>query len=367
MLPAVNKTLIIRLSSIGDIILASPLVRILRKKFPAAVIDFLLKSEYAELMRHNPHLSNIIEFDPQAGFKHLRALRRWIRQKRYDLIIDIHGNLRSNFLRRGNSRSVVVKKQRIARFLLINFKWNVYRSTLPVAVRYLETLDSYGIQDDGEGLEIFVPQEISDRVCQQLQKAGLDPVRPTVGMCPTARHPTKMWLPDRFAELALLLLREENANVLLFGGKDDRARCGQIEEQVLEKAEGRGALLNLAGTFSIIETAAVMDLCDVVVTNDSGLLHLAAARKRRVVAIFGPTVKEFGFFPFGTQSTVVERKGLYCRPCSHIGGAKCPESHFRCMKDISVEEVLSEVKSLLACSSDFSRYRHHAIGLVSHL
>lgn len=353
MLPAVSKTLIIRLSSIGDIILASPLVRILRKKFPATAIDFLVKSEYADLVRHNPHLSNIIELDPHAGFKHLRALRRRIRQERYDLIIDIHGNLRSNFLRRGNYRTVVVKKRRIARFLLVNFKWNVYakhgshRLALPVALRYLETLDSYGIQDDGEGLEVFVPQEISDRVRHQLERAGFDPLRPSVGICPTARHSTKMWLPDRFGELVFLLLREENANVLLWGGKDDRARCGEIERQVLEKAEGRGALLNLAGSFSIIETAAGMDLCDVVVTNDTGLLHLAAARKRRVVAIFGPTVKEFGFFPFGTKSTVIERKGLYCRPCSHIGGAKCPEGHFRCMKEISVEEVLSEVKSFL--------------------
>ncbi len=348
MKPAVNKTLIIRLSSIGDVILASPLIRVLRKNFPTAQIDFLVKSAYAALVRYNPYLTNIIELDPAGGLRHLRALRGRIRRERYDLVLDIQGNFRSVYLRRAVAPHLLtVRKRRLARFVLINFKWNVYRSAPPVSIRYLEALLPYGIKDDSEGVEIFVPQEISDRVQGHLSKAGQHSAGPTIGICPGARHENKAWPPDRFAELALSLMKEEQATVLLFGGKEEWARCKVVEERIQKECVAGATILNLAGGFSILETAAAMDQCDVVVANDSGLLHLAAARKRKVVAIFGPTVREFGFFPYGTESVVIEREGLYCRPCTHLGRRDCPEGHFRCMREISVQEVLSAVKAFL--------------------
>ena len=344
----INKTLIIRLSSIGDVILATPLARVLREQFPSAQIDFLVKKEYAALVRHNPHLNSVIELDPEGGLRHLRGLRQRIRRERYDLIIDIQGNLRSTFLRTGSSENLVsVNKRKLARFLLINFKWNVYRSAPPVSVRYLETLRRFPLFDDGKGLEVFIPKEISDHVRQHLESTGLDNYESVVGLCPGSRHATKRWLQERFAELAITLIKEERMGVLLFGGKDDRERCAWIEEQIVEATRNRRSVANFAGVFSLLETAAAMDACEVVVTNDTGLLHLAAARKRKVVAIFGPTVKAFGFFPYGTESKVFERAGLYCRPCTHIGGKVCPEGHFRCMKDTSVDDVLSGVRSFV--------------------
>lgn len=344
----INKTLIIRLSSIGDVILATPLARILREKLPSAQVDFLVKREYAPLVRHNPHLSSVIELDTQSGFEHLRGLRKRIRQEHYDLIIDVQGNLRSVFLRTGSSENLVsVNKRKLARFLLINFKWNVYRSAPAVCVRYLETLRRFPLFDDGKGLEVFIPKEISDHVRQHLESTGLGNCENVVGLCPGSRHATKRWLQERFAQLAITLIKEERMGVFLFGGLGDRELCASIERQIMESTGNQESIANFAGVFSLLETAVAMDACDVVVTNDTGLLHLAAARKRKVVAIFGPTVKEFGFFPYGTESKVFEHAGLYCRPCTHVGGKVCPEGHFRCMKDTSVDDVLSGVRSFL--------------------
>jgi lipopolysaccharide heptosyltransferase II len=341
-----NRTLIIRLSSIGDVILASPLIRLLRKRFPQGQIDFLVKREYADLVRFNPHLRNVIELDARGGFAELRALKRRLRQERHDTVIDIQGNLRSSFLRTGLSATVLrVDKRRLARFLLVSFKWNVYKTSPPVPVRYLETVRSTGIVDDGDGLELFIPEETRTRVQKHLSDAGVDSQKGVVGVCPGAKHATKRWLPQRFAQLAIALLSEDIHKILIFGGVDERDLCASIEQEVVQSIGRQDCVVNLAGVFSLLETASAMDACDTVVANDSGLLHLAAARKRDVVAIFGPTVQEFGFYPYGTENRVIERRNLYCRPCSHIGGEACPEGHFRCMKEISIDEVLNTVRS----------------------
>jgi len=240
-----------------------------------------------------------------------------------------------------------MNKRRLARFFLVNFKWNLYPSAPSVPTRYLETVRSLGIADDGEGLEVFIPEETRARVRELLSTAGVDGERQVVGICPGAKHPTKRWPREYFEELAVTLVKEDDVHLLLFGGNDDRETCVSIERRVVQETARRGDILNLAGTLSLLETASAMDACDAILANDSGLLHLAAARKRRVVAIFGPTVREFGFYPYGTESKVIERRNLYCRPCTHIGGEVCPEGHFRCMKEITVEDVLSAVRSFL--------------------
>jgi lipopolysaccharide heptosyltransferase II len=341
-----NRTLIIRLSSIGDVLLASPLIRLLRKRFPQGQIDFLVKREYADLVRFNPHLRNVIELDVHGGFAELRALKRKLRQEKYDTVIDIQGNLRSSFFRTGLSATVLkVNKRRLARFLLVNFKWNLYKTSPPIPLRYLETVRSAGIVDDGDGLELFIPEETRTRVQKHLIDAGVDTQKDVVGICPGARHATKRWLPQRFAQLAITLLSEDVHRIVIFGGVDERDLCALIEQEVVRSIRREDCVVNLAGAFSLLETASAMDACDTIVANDSGLLHIAAARKRDVVAIFGPTVREFGFYPYGTENKVIERRNLYCRPCSHIGGEACPEGHFRCMKEISVDEVLNAVRS----------------------
>lgn len=342
-----QKILIIRFSSIGDIVLASPLIRGLRSRFPRIQIDFLVKSEYADLVRFNHHLSSVIELRTST-FQELRALRSKIRQEQYDVILDLHDSWRSRFVRilSGAEKTFCINKRAVKRFALIQWKWNLYNFTIPVAERYLETAQPLGVGNDGKGLEIFIPDEVLFDVSSLMGKYRLEHSDVVVGMAPSAKHNTKMWLKERFAEVALRLAQDHNARMVLFGGPEDADRCSEIAKLV-NTAVASEAAINLAGRLSILETAAALDFCDVVLCNDTGIMHVAAARQRNVVAIFGPTVKEFGFFPYGTNAVVVEHPDLPCRPCTHIGSAQCPQKHFRCMKDITVEQVLETISSVL--------------------
>jgi len=343
---APEKILVIRLSSVGDIILTSPLLRVLRAKFPGARIDYLVKSEYAELVKFNPHVSNVIQLASGTQGE-LAKLKTDIHNAEYDCILDLHNSLRSRWLRTFSGARIVrvVNKRAVRRLALVKWKKNFFRTIVPVADRYLETAASLGVENDGEGLEIHVPEEIRLLTESKLSRISSGPAAAVVGLVPGARHFTKRWPQERFVEIGVQIAKMRSAKLLLFGSKEEELVCSDIA-QLINSASGSGAAINLAGKLSLLETAVAFDTCSVVVTNDTGLMHLAAARKRKVVAIFGSTVKEFGFFPYGTENIVLENTGLACRPCTHIGRATCPLGHFNCMNQISAEEVLQAVSTI---------------------
>lgn len=343
-----HKILIVRFSSIGDIILASPLIRSLRTAYPAAQIDFLVKSEYAVLLHHNPHLSSILELHSDTADE-LWTLMNSIRKTGYDAVIDIHNSLRSRVIRwfSGARRIGVVDKRVIRRFILVNLHRNVYDSVVPVAKRYLEAARIVGAGDDEQPLEFFVPEETGGIVHAKLTQKKIPSRAGLIAFVPGAKHATKRWPPDRFVELGRRLSEEyPDARIVVLGAKEEREYCDDIV-QLLNASVGSGKAHNFSGQLTLVETASLFDRCDLVVTNDTGLMHLAAARGRSVVAIFGSTVREFGFFPYGVPNRVVERPGLSCRPCSHIGLDQCPEGHFKCMKDISAEDALAQITGLM--------------------
>ncbi|MBI4534820.1 MAG: glycosyltransferase family 9 protein, partial [Ignavibacteriae bacterium] len=245
---------------------------------------------------------------------------------------------------------VRINKRKIARFLLVKFKINRYEhfdGAPSVALRYLETLRELGIENDSNGLDVFYPPSAADWAWSFLRNAGLQEGQPLIGVCPSAKHFNKMWLKDRFAQTAATLALDHESAVALFGaGPLEKARGDEIK-QMIHSAAPQITVINLAGEVTLTQTTAIFDRCSIVITNDSGLMHIAAARKRKVVAIFGPTVKELGFFPFGTDSIVVEHPSLPCRPCTHIGLPKCPKKHFRCMMEIPSSEVIESARRLL--------------------
>jgi heptosyltransferase-2 len=241
----------------------------------------------------------------------------------------------------------VIRKRIIARFFLVNFKWNFYgNDRQSVAGRYIETGRTLGLADDDTGLEIFLPDEVVDRTAGLLKRLNLDRFRCVVGFAPGARHFTKRWPQERFVRLGGELSKNLNAKMLVFGDRSEEEYCGDIV-QMINRDAGSAAAESLAGKLSILETAAAFDACNVIVSNDTGLMHLAAARKRKIVAIFGSTVGQFGFFPSYTENIVVERHGLPCRPCNHVGLDRCPKGHFRCMKDIEAAQVAEAVARIL--------------------
>ncbi|MCX7983434.1 MAG: lipopolysaccharide heptosyltransferase II [Bacteroidetes bacterium] len=339
----IKNILILRLSSLGDILLSTPLIKNLRKKFPNARIDYVVRKEFADVLRYNPHISNLYIFDAANGFQGLLELKRNFKKVGYDLILDIHNNIRSKILRFGMKGIVKrVNKRVVTRWVLINLKLNIYRSIVPVPIRYLNTVREFQVEIDNEGLEIYIPKDARETVRAVLSDLGSGIV---IGICPTAKHNTKRWLEERFAEVAFRLHEIYGAKILLFGAANERNECAEIEEKILRRS-GR-IVYNCAGLFTIVETAAAMDLCNLIISNDSGLMHVASALKKKVVAIFGPTVREFGFFPYNTTSIVLEHVSLKCRPCSHVGLDKCPKKHFRCMREITVEQVLDASRALL--------------------
>jgi len=350
--PILHKTLVIRFSSIGDIVLTSPLLRVLRAKFPQSQIDFVTRREYAELVRSNQNLNRTFEFDATTGFEGLRKLKKTLKEERYDLLVDLHDSLRSKYLRsiRG-PRRVVVDKRILERSLFVKLKKNVYKGIVPVSDRYIETLGEFGIVNDGKGLELHIPDEILFDVSGKIAPLKLNRFEKVVGLCPGARHFTKRWPADRFARVGAALAQKMDAKVLLFGGKADEPLCNQIMWEVNNDA-GSDRATSLAGQLGLLETAAAMQFCDVMITNDTGLMHIARAMHKKIVALFGSTVKEFGFAPDEPSAVLIERSGLACRPCSHIGRSKCPEQHFRCMSEIQADEVFLRAKGLLERSME---------------
>lgn len=347
------KTLIIRFSSVGDIVLSSPLIRALRHRFPDMQMDFLVKDAYADLVRWNPHVTRVIAFPQGGAFQDLVRLRRRIRAERYDVILDIHDSLRSRFLCAGARSVRRVNKRKIARFALIHFKVNLYglfRGAPGVAERYLETASGLGVAGDGGGPELFLPAAAVERAQELLAAEGLEGETALLGICPSARHFTKMWPEERFAEAAAAFAVRRNASVVLFGADDEAERCRSIARVIARRSPGTRTAV-LAGHSSLLVSAAVMDRCGVVVTNDTGLMHCATARERPVVAVFGSTVRQFGFFPMGPASRVVEHPSLACRPCTHIGREQCPLGHFHCMTEIAPEAVVDAASSVWEAAS----------------
>jgi len=344
-----NKTVVFRLSSIGDIVLASPLLRVLRASAgPKARVDFVVKKEFADLVKFSHHLSVVHELDDSRGFPALQELKETLRAERYDLVVDLHDNLRTMYLRNfcDTKEVVIVDKRLYARWQLVHRKRNVYGAIVPVADRYIETVKEFGITNDGKGLELFIPDEIQFGVSGKMAKLRLNEFEKVIGVCPGAKHFTKRWQKEKFADLCARIAKEYHAKILVFGGVQDSDDCGAIASRINHNAF-ENASTDFSGELSLLEVAAAMDFCDTIVTNDTGLMHIACARQRKVVAVFGSTVKEFGFAPYGTESVVIENNSLDCRPCSHIGRRECPKGHFKCMNDIGVDEVKRAVSRFM--------------------
>jgi lipopolysaccharide heptosyltransferase II len=346
----VSKILIIRFSSMGDIVLTSPFVRVLRKKFPQAQIDFLTKEEFGDLVRYNPNLSSLITLKSDSRDE-LKTLAVKLHETKYDILFDLHNSIRSRYLRKliKAGETYIVNKRVVARFFLVNFKWNFYKEVIPVSQRYIETGRTLGAVDDNKGPEIFFPDSVRKSMSTVLGDF-LSESGTIIGFSPTAKHATKLWQSEKFVELGSRVALEYGAKILIFGGPGDVQYCENIAANI-DSVTGKHIALSCAGKFSLLETAAAIDHCSFMVTNDSGVMHLASARGKKIIAIFGSTVKEFGFFPQGKECIVLENKDLQCRPCSHIGRDKCPQGHFKCMTEISVDDVMKAAEALLPVKS----------------
>lgn len=335
-----KKILIIRLSSIGDILLATPFIRQARFTFPNARIDFLVKEKFKEVVEHNPHLDKIYSIKDDSGVAEAKKMRQIVKENDYTFIYDLHNNYRSNIITAGSGAELrKINKHVVKRFLLVRFKSKKGRKIPSAAERYLATGRKENIADDFRGPEIYWRDFTEIKIKEDLEKHGFDTAEKFICLAPGAAHPTKQWPLEYFEELIKKSKDFYSGKFVIIGGPQDKEtgeKLGKIEN-----------VFDFSGKLSLLESAALIRKAIMLISNDSGMMHMATAVKIPVIAIFGSTVKELGFFPYRSEHIVIENTELNCRPCSHIGKDHCPKKHFKCMKEILPEMIVPQIKKFL--------------------
>ena len=322
----VVKILVIRFSSIGDIILTTPVLRGLKQQLPQSEVHFCTKQVYQSALKDNPHIDQFHVLD--AG---IYALIRRLQAERFDYIIDLQNNLRSAALKAVLPvRSFTVDKLNWRKWFYVRFKLNVMPD-LHIVDRYMVTVSSLGVKNDGLGLDFFIDtaDHVSLMQLPATHQAGY--VAYAIG----GQHATKRLPLDRMIELC----RKIDAPVILLGGIEDQ----QMGERVVE-ALGNQLVYNACGQYTLSQSASLVQQAKVVFSHDTSLMHIAAAFHKKVYSIWGNTTPQFGMYPYRTSYTVLEKVGLNCRPCSKIGFSQCPAGHFRCMNELPLTFDIRDVK-----------------------
>jgi len=312
----------------------------LRASFPESQIDFLVKKEFSVVLSNNPHLNTVLTFDKKAGKGELGRIRKVVKESGYTHILDIQRNIRSVFITFGSRAKVTsFSKKIIERDLLIRFGVNVYKEVKPVYLRYFESVSSLAVTYDNEGTEVFPPSTETTKIAELLEKNQIMPGTPILVLAPGAQWETKRWTTHGYATSADAFCSKTGAFPILIGGNGDVDICKTVTSIMKTPA------LNLAGKLSLMGSAVMLGKAAMVITNDTGMLHMAQAMKAPVVAVYGPTTRELGFFPLPVKSKVVETE-ISCRPCTQKGLHSCPKKHFKCMNDINPEVVTRQAIEL---------------------
>jgi heptosyltransferase-2 len=334
--PAAPRVLAVRFSSLGDLVLTTPLLRALRARYPKAEVTMVTRTEYVPLFARNPHVTEVIGYDRSSG---LAALARALRSRRFTHRLDLHGSLRSRVLRwLVGGRWGGYPKRRVARAILIRMKRDVFRDRRHVAERYFDAARGLEVQPDGRPPEVFLDAAAVRAAEQFLAERGLGRHRTLAAVVPGAAHATKQW-PERHWQTLVPVLVEDGMDVVVLGGAKERDLGARLA------ATGGPHAASAAGLFDLQGTAALMRQARCAVAGDTGTMHLATAVGTPVVLLLGPTVGAFGFLPYRARATVLERDEP-CRPCSSQGGARCPLGHHRCLELLDPAQVAAAIRKL---------------------
>ncbi len=328
------KILILRFSSIGDLVLTTPIVRCLKQQIPKCELHFLTKESNAELVQYNPHIDKVILFK-----NNLLETVDLLKKEKYDLIIDLHKNLRTALIKiLVGVKSKSFQKLNIEKWMFVNFKTNRLPS-LHIVDRYFEAVSDLKIKNDGMGLDFFIPKESS----VNLEELGFEKEK-FIAFVIGGKFATKR-LP--LEKIISICSKIENPMMLL-GGSEDMELGKQVVE-ALKSIHSNKKITSLCGKFNILQSAFLVSQAEKVISHDTGLMHVAAAFNKPICSVWGNTIPEFGMSPYYGNARVQpdhfssEVKGLSCRPCSKIGFDKCPKVHFKCMNDQVESEIVSFV------------------------
>jgi len=327
------KILIIRFSSIGDIVLTSPVVRCLKKQLPDVELHYLTKAGFAPIVNANPYVSQVKVLD-----KDWKKMMQDLNAENYDLIVDLHHNIRTWRIKRGLAkvRSVAFDKLNYQKWLMVRFKINKLPN-IHIVDRYLGTVQYLGVRNDDEGLDFFI---------KDMDKMSLSDMLPAhfqngyIGLVIGASYETKQLPVSKLIELCQTIQKP----IVLLGGKEDMENGKALSALAPER------IFDACGKFSLMESAFLVSKAEKIVLHDTGLMHIAAAFQKPIVSVWGNTIPEFGMYPYygkrKNQNTSFEVKGLSCRPCSKIGYHKCPKKHFKCMNEQDVKGLVEVVAAI---------------------
>ncbi|MEO7309390.1 MAG: glycosyltransferase family 9 protein [Chitinophagaceae bacterium] len=328
------KILIIRFSSIGDIVLTTPVVRCLARQVAGADIHFLTKYEYRHIVAPNPYIKKVYLLKDN-----WEALIEELEGERYDYVIDLHKNLRTAKIKKALKKADCFSYQKLnwQKWLLTNLKINQL-PPVHIVDRYLDTVKKLGVVNDNQGLDYFIPEKevVKESDIPMSHQAGF------IGLVIGASYATKKLPTQKLIALCTLI----HHPIILMGGPEDRQTGDAIASVDPHK------IYNASGKFTLNESADLVRRSKLVISHDTGLMHIAAAFKKPVISIWGNTVPAFGMTPYygkyEIRSAIFEVEHLSCRPCSKLGYQKCPKGHFKCMNNISLEAVAATVETFLS-------------------
>ncbi|MBP6573184.1 MAG: glycosyltransferase family 9 protein [Flavobacteriales bacterium] len=323
------KLLVLRFSSIGDIVLTSPVLRCVKQQVKDVELHVATKSPFTDLVAHSPHVDRVHALGDDLG-----DLIARLKNERFDAVIDLHNNLRTARIKRAlGVPAHSFPKLNIQKWLLVNLRID----RLPhvhIVDRYLSTVASLGVKNDGQGLELHLPadREVDRNTLPETHRNGY------TAMAIGGAHATKRLPERRLIELAKLVA----GPIVLVGGDDD-----QVVARAMVSAVG-GRVFDATGQHDILGSASLIKQARSVIAHDSGAMHIACAFGRNVVSIWGNTVPSFGMGPYIPQhperAHIAEVVGLTCRPCSKIGHDQCPKGHFHCMEKQDLRRIAALAK-----------------------
>ena len=326
------KYLIIRFSSIGDIVLTTPVIRCLKEQTEAEV-HFLTKKSFKSILEHNPYIEKLYTIDEKIG-----EVIQELKKEKYDAIIDLHKNIRTQQIKfRLLAKSYAFDKINWQKWQMVNLKKNVLPN-MHIVDRYLKTVEPLGVKNDGKGLDYFLPADedyIQKSISFKIRK--LDFKTSYVVFAIGAAHKTKVPTQKMIEEIS----KRTEGLVVFVGGPAEKALGDYI-------SLNDPNIINTAGTTTLHESAFLIKKAEKVITPDTGMMHVAAAFQKEIISLWGNTIPEFGMTPYLTdnqQNKIFEVKNLSCRPCSKIGYGKCPKGHFKCMNDQDLEAIIQTINS----------------------
>lgn len=328
------KFLIIRFSSIGDIVLTSPVVRCLKQQVPGAEVHFLTKQAFGAILENNPYIDKVHVLADS-----FELMVHELKLEEYDYIIDLHHNLRTLRVKKAlGKKSYSFRKLNLEKWMLTSFKID-FLPDLHIVDRNFVTVAPFGVRNDDRGLDYFIPpgSVVKESDIPAAHLAGY------IGLVIGAAYSTKKLPLHKLKDLCALI----DHPIIILGGKEDREEAAAIAEMDPVR------LYNACGKFSLHESADLVRRSKLVITHDTGLMHIAAAFQKPIISIWGNTIPKFGMYPYyggrsSQQFDVFEINSLRCRPCSKIGYNKCPKGHFKCMEMIDINAVAGRVKERLS-------------------